>query len=174
MSLIPKVRREQLWCKKIPIAWHGTPAWEAGVNRSLFERRFYRFDVEKRGFLSYTDFKQVVKALTARHCLCRADASLGESIVRRVQRFEQLLKKCDWQNNSLLIAIRLSAPGCLKRLTCAPYGATWTKMERWRNLDIWGTFLNLRDILWPPNPDPCMWVNHSHVVSSFQLWQRSK
>ncbi|CAK9086314.1 unnamed protein product, partial [Durusdinium trenchii] len=45
-------------------------------------REFLRFDVEKRGYLSYIDFKKVVKALTSRHAFCRADALLQETHLR--------------------------------------------------------------------------------------------
>lgn len=45
-------------------------------------REFLRFDTEKRGYLTYFDFRKVVKALTSRHTLCRADALLQENHLR--------------------------------------------------------------------------------------------
>ena len=45
-----------------------------------FISRFLRFDTEKRGYLTFFDFRKVVKALTSRHTLCRADASLGRQL----------------------------------------------------------------------------------------------
>lgn len=45
-------------------------------------REFLRFDTEKKGYLSYQNFCRVVKALTARHTLCRADAMLQENHLR--------------------------------------------------------------------------------------------
>lgn len=45
-------------------------------------REFLRFDTDKKGYLSYQNFCRVVKALTARHTLCRADAMLQENHLR--------------------------------------------------------------------------------------------
>lgn len=45
-------------------------------------REFLRFDTEKRGYLTFFDFRKVVKALTSRHTLCRADALLQENHLR--------------------------------------------------------------------------------------------
>ncbi|CAE7254176.1 unnamed protein product [Symbiodinium natans] len=56
---------------RIPIAYTETAAW-----------RFTRFDVQKRGFLNYADFKCVVRALTYRHFGQKDDVMLQESNLR--------------------------------------------------------------------------------------------
>ena len=45
--------------------------------RAFDSERFSRWDTESRGFLNYTDFKNVVRSLTYRHLGQKEDVQLG-------------------------------------------------------------------------------------------------
>eukprot|EP00435_Cladocopium_sp_Y103_P008291 s4540_g2.t1 len=65
------------------LKYHINPYHVASNSHARSVRReFLRFDTEKRGYLTYFDFRKVVKSLTSRHTLCRADALLQENHLR--------------------------------------------------------------------------------------------